>query len=316
MTAASCAGCGSTDTAPTGSDTSGTHACERGKPGPPTIASAFADHLPGDYTVNEICAAEVGNGLADAGVVAELSDLAAGEFTQARFPPNPVDLKALVGTVKSGDGDAFVDAFLSGVGEARNDTVTLGGHIVRYFNTPGGEGYAYAEGPTVAIGYIPPPRGDLASTQESAKEIFTRILAAASGTPIPAVGRTESGIDSYSPGRGRHTTPEDPGWVFFKADSLSEIFCGIGPNGTVAGCDIVPRINRPPGANQTVVDASAPAHYAHSDTPTFTRDVDVLLPGHRLDNGDARCGMGYQGTVHCVIGEHSFVVSRDYGILE
>jgi hypothetical protein len=26
--------------------------------------------------------------------------------------------------------------------------------------------------------------------------------------------------------------------------------------------------------------------------------------------------MGYQGTMQCVIGEHSFVVSTDYGILE
>ena len=77
-----------------------------------------------------------------------------------------VGLKALVGTVKSGHGDAFVDGFLSRVGEARNDTAALGGHVVRYFNTPGGEGYAYAEGTTVTIGYIPPSRGDLGATQE------------------------------------------------------------------------------------------------------------------------------------------------------
>ena len=75
-------------------------------------------------------------------------------------------------------------------------------------------------------------------------------------------------------------------------------------------------MNVPSGANQTVVDASAPARYVHSDTPTFTRDVDVLREGHRLDNGDATCGMGYQGTVRCVIGEHSFVVSSDFGMLE
>lgn len=75
-------------------------------------------------------------------------------------------------------------------------------------------------------------------------------------------------------------------------------------------------MNVPSGANQTVVDASAPARYAYSDTPTFTRDVDVLLEGHRLENGDATCGVGYQGTVHCVIGEHSFVVSSQSGVLE
>ncbi len=36
----------------------------------------------------------------------------------------------------------------------------------------------------------------------------------------------------------------------------------------------------PSGANQTVVEASSPARYTSSDTPTFTRDVDVLVEGH------------------------------------
>jgi hypothetical protein len=181
------------------------------------------------------------------------------------------------------------------------------------FQHPAGEGYAYAEGPTVAIGYIPQYSGpgdpSLASWQEPAKEIFTRIVAAAAGTPIPANGRPETGIDTYAPGRGRYTTPDDPGWIFLQGRQLGGNPCGIGPNGSLAGCDIVPKMNVPSGANQTVVDASAPARYAYSDTPTFTRDVDVLLEGHRLENGDATCGLGYQGTVHCVIGEHSFVVS-------
>ena len=295
--------------------------CNVGHRDPPDIASEFVAHLPRHFAVKEICAADVGPGLAGAEDVAELSDLAAGEVTETYSSPDSEELKALVGTVKSGNGNAFVDAFLSRVGEARNDTATLGGRTVRYFNTPGGEGYAYAEGPTVFIGYIPPPRADLAATQETAKELFTRILLAATGAPIPADDLThpENGIDSYSPGRGRHTTPDDPGWVFFKTETVKGVpghACGIGPNGTVAGCDIVPKRNAPSGTNQTVVDASAPAHYAHSDTPIFTRDVDVLFPGHRLDNGDATCGVGYQGTVHCVIGEHSFVVSSDYGVLE
>ena len=230
-----------------------------------------------------------------------------------------------MGTVKSGNGDAFVDAFLSRVGDTRNDTVTLGEHVVRYFNTPGGEGYAYADGPTVAIGYIPPPSEDLAITEVGVKEVFTRIVAAAAGTPIPAETKVTSGIESYPPGRGRYTTSDDPGWVLFKTDNPKGKACGIGPDGSVAGCDFVPKRNvgsdgaasaAPSGVNQTVVDASAPARYTYSATPTFTRDVDVLVEGHRLDNGDATCGMGYQGTVRCVTGEHSFVVSSDYGTLE
>jgi hypothetical protein len=104
---------------------------------PPSIDSAFVDHLPRQYNVEEICASDVGPGLASAEVVAELVGLAAGEITSANsFPDDDEGLKALVSTAKSGNGDAFVDAFLSRVGEARNDTVTLGEHIVRYFKTP------------------------------------------------------------------------------------------------------------------------------------------------------------------------------------
>jgi hypothetical protein len=51
---------------------------------------------------------------------------------------------------------------------------------------------------------------------------------------------------------------------------------------------------------------SAPAHYIHSDTKTFTRDIDELIPGHRIANGAAVCWRGYQGTIHCEVGEHSF----------
>ncbi len=294
-----------------------------GTQGTPDIADVFSGQLPGYFLIKEICASDVGPGLAGADGVAGLSDLAAAEVSDTYQSPDAVVLKALVGKAQSGNAGAFADAFLSRVGETRNDTVTLDGHAVRYFNTPGAEGYAYAEGPTVVIGYISPtpPGFDRAGNQEVAKELFTRVMAAATGRPIPADSndRARSGIEGYSPGRGRYTTPDDPGWVFFKTDSIKGIpstYCGIGPNGTLAGCDLVPGKDVPEGMNQTVVEAAAPAHYARSDTPTFTRDVDVLLDGHRLDNGQASCGRGYQGTVHCVIGDHSFVVSSNYGILK
>jgi hypothetical protein len=337
--AAFCAGCGSTETAP--SDTSTAHAaptastgtaaptataepvCNVGLRGTPDIADVFSSQLPTHFLVKEICASDVGPGLAGADGVAGLSDLAAAEVADTYSSPDAVDLKALVGTAHSGNAGPFVDAFLSRVGDTRNDTVTLDRRAVRYFNAAGGEGYAYAEGPTVVIGYISPtpPGIDRAGTQESAKTLFTRIMAAATGRPIPVASndRLRSGIEGYSPARGRYTTPDDPGWVFFKTESIKgapSAFCGIGPNGRVAGCDLVPSKDVPAGMNQTVADATAPARYTHSDTPTFTRDVDALLEGHRLDNGAASCGRGYQGTIHCVVGEHSFVVSPDYGVLE
>ena len=297
--------------------------CNVGVPGPPTTQSAFTEHLPHHFLVKEICASDVGPSLGGEDAVAGLSDLAAAEVTDSYSSPDRLVLKALVGQAESGDASPFVDAFLSRVGDTHNDTVTLDGRSVRYFNTPGGDGYAYAEGPTVVLGYISPtaPGFDRAPNQEVAKELFTRIVAAARGRPIPPDSNdgVSGGIEGYSPGRGRYTTPGDPGWVFFKTESIKgepSVFCGIGPAGHVAGCDLVPGKDVPAGMNQTVVDTSGPAHYAHSDAPTFTRDVDVLLEGHRLDNGAASCGRGYQGTIHCAVGDHSFVVSSQHGVLE
>lgn len=326
MVVALCSGCGSTETAasstPEPTPTAAPY-CNVGRPGPPTIQSAFSDHLPHHFLVREICASDVGAGLAVNDAVVGLSDLVAAEVADTNSSPDLVALKALVGQVESDDASAFVDAFMSRIGETRDDTVTLDGRTVRYFNTPLGEGYAYAEGPAVVIGFVSPtpPGSDRAARQEMAKELFTRVMAAATGQPIAVDSndRVHGGIEGYSPGRGRYTTPDDPGWIFFKTESTKgapSYFCGIGPNGTVAGCDLVPGRDVPEGVNQTVVEAGAPARYIRSDTPTFTRDVDVLLEGHRLDNGQARCGRGYQGTIHCAIDTHSFVVSSDYGVLE
>jgi hypothetical protein len=55
------------------------------------------------------------------------------------------------------------------------------------------------------------------------------------------------------------------------------------PSRSVSNPDLVP-----PGANQTVANRSEPGSYRFSDTPTFTRDVDILPEGHRLVNGDAK----------------------------
>ena len=95
----------------------------------------------------------------------------------------------------------------------------------------------------------------------------------------------------------------------------------MGPDGTV-GCDVVPTpiqfgdeppIEVPPGSNQTVVSTTEPASFRFSATPTFTRDVDALPPGHRLVNGATACAVGWQGTVNCDAGEHGFIYGGMYG---
>ena len=72
----------------------------------------------------------------------------------------------------------------------------------------------------------------------------------------------------------------------------------------------------PAGTNQTVVNSWGPADYQHSDNARFTRDVDVLPEGQRLENWGASCGVGHQGTVTCkTYGQHGFVLSATFGVL-
>ncbi|MGV0812627.1 hypothetical protein ABQF34_11765 [Mycolicibacterium boenickei] len=120
-------------------------------------------------------------------------------------------------------------------------------------------------------------------------------------------------IDGYPIAQGHYSSPTDFYGVFFRTPDGRH--CGIGPNGGPVGCDAVP-IDAPAGANQTVVNSGAPASYRHSETASFTRDVDVLPEGHRLENWGASCGVGYQGTVTCkTYGEHGFILSSTYGVL-
>jgi hypothetical protein len=118
-------------------------------------------------------------------------------------------------------------------------------------------------------------------------------------------------IDAYPEADGHYTSPNDYSWVFFRTPDGRA--CGIGPNGGSVGCDAVPYDVT--GYNQTVVDPWAPAAYRRSDTATFTRDVDVLPEGHRLDNWGARCGVGPQGTVTCTTyGGHGFTLAATYSV--
>ena len=52
-------------------------------------------------------------------------------------------------------------------------------------------------------------------------------------------------------------------------------------------------MDAPVGANQTVLEAGGlPAIYRHSDIASFTRDVDVLPEGYRLENWGRLSGYG------------------------
>ena len=133
-------------------------------------------------------------------------------------------------------------------------------------------------------------------------------------TPVAAADPPPGGeIDIYPIAQGSYTTPTDFYWVYFKTpDGRS---CGIGPNGGPVGCDAVP-IDAPAETNQTVVNSWGSAEYRDSNTATFTRDVDVLPEGYRLENWGASCGVGPQGTVTCkTYGAHGFTISSVYGSL-
>ena len=137
--------------------------------------------------------------------------------------------------------------------------------------------------------------------------------------------------EPYPVADGHYTSAADPGWIFFlsppgyggvrNGQAVNQFGCGIGPDGTV-GCDAVPdpdnagydpRSVVPPGTNQTVAAPDLPGEYRHSDTLTFTRDVDVLPEGHQLVNGPAYCLVGFQGSVSCSTGAHGFTHYSIFG---
>lgn len=315
-----CAACGSTpaptvDTPPTTSIAAA--AC--GNPNG-SAASSFASLR--DATVKPICLDQVGPGLGGSEIAERFADVAAGEITDdtttiGTNPPGLTVLRVLSGQLASGTGEQFVDALLGRLGpDAANGTVDLSGHRVHHIAIPGGPmGYAFGQGRTVVIGYLAAPGPGVRPewVELPGTEAFHRILNAATGTPTDPTVPPGSPDDTYPLGSGRYTTPGDVGWVYFLTEAGQS--CGIGPNGAVAGCDNVPA-DAPGGTNQTVVRVGSLAEYIASDTTTFTRDVDILPAGHRLDNGDATCSVGYQGTVHCTIGDHGFVIASQYGVLE
>lgn len=99
------------------------------------------------------------------------------------------------------------------------------GRSVQSFWMSGGDGMAYAAGPTVVIGYVVPANTiayglDPAATQESAKEAYIRVVSAADGKPLSDRLMPGTGSASYPLARGRYTTPADPGWLYFRTDDL------------------------------------------------------------------------------------------------
>lgn len=274
--------------------------------------SAAFDGLPNDLSVVPICPAEVGPGFSDPKPTAQFSTLTAGQVTDTSMAPDLLVLDVLVATEENGGGEAYVDDLFSRLGpEADGGTVTLDEKVVRYINLPSGPpGYAYGAGPTVVIGYVKAPPGPPSSNYGAlaARQAFTHVLAIATGAPLADIPPPVDGLDQWPLARGRFTTPTDPGWLYFRTPTEKEgvysYSCGIAPGGTLAGCDFVPD-NAPEGTNQTIVDSTG-ARYVHSDTTTFTRDVDALPAGERLENGPAECGATYQGAVTCRIGDHKF----------
>ena len=62
--------------------------------------------------------------------------------------------------------------------------------------------------------------------------------------------------------------------------------------------------------------AGRPRSTVHSDTASFTRDVDVLPEGYRLENWGAICAVEEHGAVRCeTYNDHGFAVSADHGEL-
>ena len=96
-------------------------------------------------------------------------------------------------------------------------------------------------------------------------------------------------------------------WIFFIVESggkpsgyHDQFGCGIGSYGMI-GCDRVPDPvqigldpDLGPARRQRYQRVGRNRAARFSDTPTFSRDVDILPEGDRLENGDARSAKGCQ----------------------
>lgn len=103
------------------------------------------------------------------------------------------------------------------------------------------------------------------------------------------------------------------GTVFFATPDGRH--CAIFWNHGPAGCDAVP-IDAPPGTNQLRTSSVEAAHFVTSDIPTFTHPEAKVLPeGHRITLENTTCGVGFQGTVSCEVGEHGFTLAATYSVL-
>ncbi|MFE3542478.1 hypothetical protein ACFXK0_05845 [Nocardia sp. NPDC059177] len=126
----------------------------------------------------------------------------------------------------------------------------------------------------------------------------------------------QSGLDDYTPLDPvgfQVPGPEYAGTVFFTTPDGRH--CAIYWNNGPAGCDAVP-IDAPAGTNQLRVGIVEPAHFVTSERPTFTHPDALVLPeGHKITLENTTCGVGYQGTVSCEVGEHGFVLSATYSVL-
>lgn len=138
------------------------------------------------------------------------------------------------------------------------------------------------------------------------------LAAPASAAPPADIDAPPADIDAYPLADGDFTTPEDYGWVFFITPDGRA--CGIGPNGGPVGCDAV-AADAPPGVNQTWAMSWGPAQYRYSDTASFTRVVDMLPVGERVESLGGACAVTSPDTVRCeTYGNHGFTLSADQGV--
>ncbi|GAA5066868.1 hypothetical protein [Nocardia callitridis] len=107
--------------------------------------------------------------------------------------------------------------------------------------------------------------------------------------------------------------PENAGSVFFQTPYGQ--FCAIRFNNGPVGCDAV-AADAPEGTNQVRATITDPAQFVTTSRPNFTHPEAKLLPeGHKITLENTICGVGFQGTVDCQVGEHGFVLSAQYSVL-
>lgn len=257
-----------------------------------------------------MCPAAVGPGLDAPGLFDEFETVTAANVRNSeRMTGTDLDLlNVLVGTLKDGSGEEFVERLLAMLGPGGNrGTARIDDWNMRFIDLrpDGPRGWAYGRDDKVVIAYersqLGPPSHPLIGG-EMKEAVGDVLLPNTIGVDPVVESRWGDRLDDAPIAYGSVTDAQNPGWVYFRTGpGVARMSCGINPEGSVVDCDVPDRLyGMPDGTNRIVLDAAG-KRYAYAERPMFSRDSPVAWIGERVSNGAASCVVTDQAPMICRI---------------